>query len=163
MPRHRIDELLRLMKVGFDGSEHSLLANLATVRDESWDALPENAHRSIRNITHHVGLFKFIYANHAFRGADFDYDDPPGTPPAERLANRTAATEWLHEAHEYLITAVDELTDDAELDVPRKAHWGQMVPTYQLIVVMLQHDLYHAGEINRTRALLQDDDRWAGG
>jgi len=27
-------------------------------------------------------------------------------------------------------------------------------------VTMLEHDLYHAGEINRTRALLQDDDAW---
>lgn len=151
------------MQAGFEGPEHSLLANLATVHDESWDALPEGAQRSIRNITHHVGMFKFMYANHAFRGADFDYDDPPATPAAERLITRAAAIDWLHEGHEYLTTAIDVLADDAELDVPRKAHWGQMVPTYRLIVVMLQHDLYHAGEINRTRALLQDDDQWGGG
>ena len=56
--------------------------------------------------------------------------------------------------------SVRDLSDDAELDVPRKAHWGQLVPTYDLIVTMLEHDLYHAGEINRTRALLQDDDAW---
>ena len=34
---------------------------------------------------------------------------------------------------------------------------------YHIIVTMLEHDLYHAGEINRThrsRALLQDDDAW---
>jgi hypothetical protein len=26
---------------------------------------------------------------------------------------------------------------------------------------MIQHDLYHAGEINHLRALSQDADRWA--
>ena len=25
---------------------------------------------------------------------------------------------------------------------------------------MLEHDLHHAGEVNRTHALLQDDDAW---
>ncbi len=164
MARHRIDELLRLMGSGFDGPlEQSLFSNLKTVRDEDWVALPERAHRSIREMTLHVGLFKYIYANHAFRGAGMAYDDPPARPPAARLESVGSAMEWLREAHDYLTTAIDELPDDAELEVKRKAHWGEMLPTHTLIEIVLQHDLYHAGEINRTRALLQDDDRWAGG
>ena len=35
-----------------------------------------------------------------------------------------------------------------------------MVPTRFLIVNMIEHDVYHAGEINHTRALLQNDDAW---
>ncbi len=58
------------------------------------------------------------------------------------------------------MNAARVVQDDAELDVPRKAHWGEMLPTYDLVVIMLEHDLYHAGEINRTRALLQADDKW---
>ena len=160
MPRHRIEELLRLMDNGFSGSQHSLLANLKTVQEDCWDVLPAGGHRSVREITRHVGMFKYMYANHAFRGATLDYGDPPATPPAERLAGPEAATAWLREAHEYLTTAIAELGDDAELDVPRKAHWGSAVPTRFLVDTMLEHDLFHAGEINRTRALLQDDDRW---
>ena len=105
-------------------------------------------------------MFKFMYPDHAFRDASFDYDDPPATPPPEVLATPEAAIAWLREAHRYLTTAVDELEDDAELAVPRKAHWGQLVPTEKLITIPLQHDLFHAGEINHARALLQDDDRW---
>ena len=56
--------------------------------------------------------------------------------------------------------AVDELEDDAELEVPRKAHWGDLVPTNVLLTIVLQHDLFHGGEINHLRALLQDDDEW---
>ena len=158
--RPRIEELIRLMDRAFAGNEHSLVDNIRSVHDESWDALPEGANRSAREIARHVGLFKYMYANHAFRGADMDYSDPPADPAPERHATPGAATQWLGEAHAYLIDCVRELGDDAELDAPRKAHWGLHVPTHDLVVTMLEHDLYHAGEINRTRALLQHDDAW---
>lgn len=72
MARPRIDEIILLMDRAFAGNEHSLIENIRTVREESWNALPQGARRSIREITLHVGMFKFMYANHAFRGADFD-------------------------------------------------------------------------------------------
>ena len=153
MTRPRIEELVRLMDRAFGGNEHSLLDNIRSVRDESWEALPRGAKRSAREITRHVGPFKYIYANHAFDGADMDCSDPA----PERHATPAAATQLLGDAHAYLLGFVRDLSDDAGLDVPR---WGQLVPTYDLIVTMLEHDLYHAGEINRTRALLQDDDAW---
>lgn len=156
MSRPRIEELVGLMDRAFAGNEHSLLDNIRSVHDESWDALPQGAKRSARQIAPHVGLFKYIYANHAFGGGDMGYSDPA----PERHATPAAATQWLGEAHAYWIGCVRELSDDSELDVPRKAHWGQHVPTHNLIVTMLEHDLYHAGEINRTRALLQHDDAW---
>ena len=137
-----------------------MLSNLASVHDESWNRLPQGAKRSIRGMALHVGLFKYMYANHAFRGATLDYSDSPATPPQERLESLQAATEWLREAHAYLTGAFGEMADDSELLVPRKAHWGDYLPTYDLMVIMLEHDLYHAGEINRTRALLQNDDAW---
>ena len=158
--RARIDELLRLMHSGFAQGEFSLLANLASVDQASWTALPKGGHRSIRDLVHHVGMFKFVYANHAFHGADYDYDDPPATPPGSTIATPQAAIEWLREGHEYLTASIDQLGTDTELAVARKAHWGQLAPTELLITITLQHDLYHAGEINHARALLQDTDRW---
>ena len=101
-----------------------------------------------------------MYANHAFRDADLDYSDDPATPPPERLATADDAVEWLRQGHGYLTGCIRELVDDGELEVLRKTHWGGYVPTFPIIVTMLEHDLYHAGEINRTRALLQDDDAW---
>ena len=158
--RPRIEEFLRLMERAFEGNEHSLLDNVGTVTGDSWDALPPKASRSVREITRPVGLFKYMYANHAFRAADMDYFDPPANPPPERLTDPAVAVEWLREAHEYLTDCIGELESNSELEVPRKAHWGENAPTYHLIVTMLEHDLYHAGEINRTRALLQEDDEW---
>ena len=105
-------------------------------------------------------MFKFMYANHAFRGGDLDYSDDPATPPPGRVATIDAAVEWLREGHAYLTEGIRELSDDGELEVARKTHWGGLLPTYHIVVTILEHDLYHAGEINRTRALLQDDDAW---
>ena len=160
MARPRIELLLDLMDRAFSGNEHALLDNLATVEAESWTRVTDGGKRSIREITLHVGLFKYMYANHGFLGGDLDYGDEPATPAPERLATVDAAVEWLREAHSYLVRCVGDLSDDRELEALRKAHWGGLVPTFHIIVTMLEHDLYHAGEINRTRALLQDDDAW---
>ena len=160
MPRLRIDELLKLMNRAFSGGEHSLMDNLATVQESSWAVVPPGGSRSIRDIAHHVGMFKYMYANHGFADAVMDYDAPPATPAQARLATLESAAAWLREAHQYLAARVAELPDDSELDAPRKTHWGGFVPTRLLILTMIEHDLYHAGEINRSRALLQNDDAW---
>ena len=152
--------LLDLLDRAFSGNEHALLDNLATVKSDSWSRVPEGGKRSIQEITQHVGMFKFMYANHGFMDGDLDYSDDPATPPSERLATIGDAVEWLREGHACLTSCIRELADDHELEAPRKAHWGGLVPTYHIIVTMLEHDLYHAGEINRARALLQDDDAW---
>ncbi len=160
MAKTRIEELLALIDLAFEGSQHSLLMNIRSVAPECWERTPPSGSRSVRDLVAHVGMFKFMYANHGFRDASMDYDDPPATPAPERLSDSAAAEEWLREGHTYLTGCIRELESDAELDAPRKAHWGDLVPTYFLVTTMLEHDLYHAGEINHVRALLQDDDRW---
>ena len=160
MGRSRIEELLSLMDLAFEGSQHSLLKNLRSVAPDSWERKPPGGTRSIRNLVAHVGMFKFMYANRGFGDGSMDYDDPPATPAPERLSDPSAAEEWLREGHEYLTGCIRELESDAELDAPRRAHWGDLVSTYFLVTTMLEHDTYHAGEINHARALLQDDDRW---
>jgi hypothetical protein len=41
-------------------------------------------------------------------------------------------------------------------------HMGGQLPTRQIISIMIEHDLYHAGEINHLRALMQETDYWRG-
>ena len=42
----------------------------------------------------------------------------------------------------------------------RKANWGSEYETRWLMATIIEHDLYHAGEINHIRALAQGDDAW---
>ncbi len=69
--------------------------------------------------------------------------------------------EWLREGHRRLREHIASLEDE-ELAKPRRLHWGEMRETRGIIRTLVNHDLYHAGEINHLRALLRDDDRWPG-
>ncbi len=54
-----------------------------------------------------------------------------------------------------------ETLSDADLGVPRKTNWGELAETRWIVSVLIEHDLYHSGEINHIRALRQGNDRWA--
>jgi hypothetical protein len=63
--------------------------------------------------------------------------------------------------HERLRSGIAVLADDAELLRPRRTNWGELRETRWVIVVtMIQHDLYHAGEINHLRSPHQGKDQW---
>ena len=68
-------------------------------------------------------------------------------------------THWLRQVHASLIAHVRSLPDD-ELQKLRLANWGEQKETRWLLSTLLQHDVYHAGEINRMRSLMAGEDRW---
>jgi uncharacterized damage-inducible protein DinB len=55
------------------------------------------------------------------------------------------------------------LSDDAELSAMRAAPWGMPMRLDQLLGIVINHDLYHAGEINRQRALMRGAEGWDRG
>jgi len=68
--------------------------------------------------------------------------------------------EWLEQGHRRFRESIARL-DDGELLRPRPVNWGETKETRWIIRVMIEHDLYHAGEINHIRSLRQGNDRWA--
>jgi uncharacterized damage-inducible protein DinB len=157
-----IDTLAWLIEDAFEGDpEHSLLANLRDLRNEDWMALPPGGNRSIATILEHVGWCKRMYEDYAFGSASIRGDQPPVAPPeGESARPRGELLAWLTEGHRRWLASVRALPDDAELDRDRLTNWGERMPTRTIIRIMIAHDLYHAGEINHIRALLQETDRW---
>lgn len=157
-------ELLRyLLGESFDGNEeHSLLGNLRSVEPADWDSLPPGGSRSIRDIVAHVGGCLYMYENHAFGDARLTWTESLVEGPAPRGEPVPVDTvlAWLHEGNQRLDASVAAL-DDAALTESRRAPWGAMAETRWLISVMIEHNLYHAGEINHLRALRHRADRWA--
>jgi hypothetical protein len=159
MTRAAVDQLLYLLDQAFEGhDEHGLLVNLATARDDDWNWLPPGGVRTIAQIVEHVGECKFMYANHAFgdRNMSWHEFDARHNP----LPARPGQMDWLREGHALFYGCVEALAGDDELLVSRKAPWGKEYETRWLIGVMIEHDLYHAGEINHIRALAQGNDAW---
>ena len=85
--------------------------------------------------------------------------DRPGTiPTIEHDTPRTAVLEWLHEGQTRWRGSIASLENDRALRKMRRATWGELKETRWLIGTMIEHDLYHAGEINHIRALHHGND-----
>jgi uncharacterized damage-inducible protein DinB len=163
--RAGIDQYLYLMDAAFAGPDwHSLLTNVRALAPEDWLWLPPGGARPIAEMVAHVGACKYMYENHAFGDAALQWGEPLTNERRLATASEPAFDEllrWLEEAQRRLRASVAALDDDAELLRPRRTNWGELKETRWIIKSMIEHDLYHAGEINRMRALRQENDRWA--
>jgi len=158
MGRTTIAEYEWLIAQAFEGDdEHSLMANLASLADEEWGRTPGLAQRSVAGIVAHVAAAKHAYAESALGRGRRTFAEALHHAPRER----DALVAWLRQGHERLLALLAPLDDDA-LASPRPTHWGEQIPLRRVLAVLVEHDLYHAGEINHLRALLQGDDEWPG-
>jgi hypothetical protein len=157
-----IDTLAWLIEDAFEGDpSHSLLANLHDLRDQDWVALPPGCGRTISDILEHVAWSKWMYEDYAFGSASLRGNQPPLIPAGgKRSRPREELIAWLIDGHSHWLASVRSLPNDGELERERLTNWGERLPTRVLIRIMIAHDLYHAGEINHLRALLQGTDRW---
>lgn len=160
--RKEIEALVRLTQDAFDGDPgHSLLGNLREVRKNEWYTVPEGGGRSIADILEHVGWAKWMYEDHGFASASLKGDQPPMTPSTWPIARpRDELLEWINAGHRKWVASVRKLSDDSELKRQRLHLSGERMATRKLIHIMISHDLYHAGEINHLRCLIQGTDRW---
>jgi hypothetical protein len=152
-----VSQLLYLLDDAFQGPKwHSLLGNLQSVTPDDWLWVPPGGRRSIRDIVEHVGSAKLVYENYAFGDAKLTWDDP-FVIGGDRVSTIPSAIGWLEEVQARLRASIAVL-DDEELLRPRMHFTGTLKETRWLIAVMIEHDLYHAGELNHIRCLHQQDD-----
>ena len=159
MARGQIETLLALLEDAFQSDEeHSLLGNMRNVDDAVWLERPPGGVRPIAELFVHAAVGSWAYDDAAFRGRTGSWDEREASAPNRR----EPAIAWAREGHERLVESVAAL-DDSALDEERDTHWGGHRETRRIIFVAAKHNLYHAGEINHARALLQADDAWRAG
>lgn len=152
-----VTQVLYLFDDAFEGPDwHSLLVNLSSVTADEWLWVPPSGRRSVRYIVRHVGVGKYIYQNHAFGDASFTWEGLHAVADTH-VETITGAIEWLREGHQKLRASIAAL-DDEELLRPRLSPFDGPQETRWIIARMIQHDLYHAGEINHILALSRQDD-----
>jgi hypothetical protein len=155
-----IAQLVYLLDEAFGGPDwHSLRSNLQTLRPADWGWVPPGGQRSIKDIVQHVGSCKLMYHNHAFGNARLTWDHP-AVVAAGAVVSCDTAIAWLTDAHQQLRTSITAL-DDGDLLHLRMTNWGELKETRWIIAALIQHDLYHAGEINHLRSLRHEHDQWA--
>ena len=168
MSRIAIDMLVGQMNAAYrDDPFHALRKNLGSVRPDEWDVRPAgwsveefgaNPELSICHLALHVAGAKFMYADRAFGAASLEWADIK--LPA---LDMEAVLAWLDEGHRTFAEGLAALQDDAELSVERPAPWRAPLRRQQLIGIVINHDLYHSGEINRQRALIRGTEGWERG
>jgi hypothetical protein len=164
MSKSAIEQLVFMMDSAFAGdperpthSWHAVLVNLKSVRDEDWDWIPPGGRRTIRRLLLELGSCKYVCASRAFEDGSMSWE-VPGTIPTVDIQSRDEIVAWLSEGHRRLRDHVAALEDDAQLLLPRPSYWGEERAIRWQLNTMIQHDLYHAGEINHIRALHQQND-----
>ncbi|MDP9295687.1 MAG: DinB family protein [Actinomycetota bacterium] len=164
-----IEEVVYLLDEAFAGKGieetnegQSLLGNLRTVDEALWRAVPPGGIRTVESVAVHVGTCKVMYDEYAFGPGRLRWDDPELQPWPEGEAPMAEVIAWIKETHVRFVEHVRDLAD-SELAVPRRANWGEARETRWLISMILEHDTYHAGEINHIRSLLVSNDRWKWG
>ena len=158
--RNAIEQVLYSLEEAFEGYQ-SLLSNLRSVSREDWETLPASANRTILDIVRHVGECKYVYENHAWGDRSMRFDRPGTVPTVLAGADPEHVVEWLKVGQAQLKRRIEDMADDSELVQLRRANWGQDYETRWLLQVLIGHDLYHAGEINHIRSMLEGEDRWA--
>ena len=161
MTHTAVETLLYLLDESFSGNdEHSLMANLRSVRTDDWLWKPPGGHRSIRRIAEHAGTAYWVYGDHLFGpGTKMFQASLAEAPSAAAPDAMRESIAWIDEGYRRFREGVAAL-DDAALERPTKTHYGPVRETRFVISVMIGHAIYHAGEINHLRALRQEDDRW---
>ncbi len=158
--------LVYLMGEAFEGAgikesneSQSLMVNLASVDEKSWRVRLPRSLRTIESIALHVGSCKVMYRDHAFGSRTLTWSTSETQPWADGEAPLADTMEWLRQVHERLMVDVRSLTAQ-DLTQSRFANWGELRETRWLLSMLLQHDVYHAGEINHLRSLIAGEDRW---
>jgi hypothetical protein len=167
MGRTAIETLLHMMDVAYRADPFSALRrNVESVRPDEWHIRPAKwatdefgtwPELSICDVVLHVAGAKHMYASCAFADAPISMDDLK--PPA---LDMPAVLSWLDDGHRRLVDGLAALGDDIELMEERPAPWGQAYKMQRqlLITMMISHDLYHSGEVNRQRALIRGAEGW---
>jgi len=164
MPRNEVDILAELLDSAFqraipdDWSDgwHSLLSNLCSVRDEDWNWLPPDGKRPISRLAAHCGAAMRVYADYGFGAGKLQWTEV--IPPRDTMSTKAALIPWLVESHATLSSALASCSDDQLDDLRETWDRGDMRPRRWFATTMIDHILYHDGEINHIRALAQKND-----
>ncbi|GIV02847.1 MAG: hypothetical protein KatS3mg015_1677 [Fimbriimonadales bacterium] len=152
-----IELLLQLQDRAFRSSPwHSLLGSLTGISEEVFNSTPRRfsgfpwMDGSIRSIVYHVTGDKLVQFSQAFGDGSVTWDSL-----SIAKSDLTTMLRELEAAHEPLVRTLRSLTQD---DLSRKVRtWGgKKMTTLQFFLMLIEHDLYHAGQIRTMRNLLEE-------
>ncbi|MFQ6097291.1 MAG: DinB family protein [Armatimonadota bacterium] len=146
MARELIDDLIGRTKRAFE----DLLQHTEGLTEEQATQSPHPNVKSIWECVMHVAWCKRHHADHAFgTHTVFDWDAREQVCPTFADARRL-----LQDAHGEVFKHLCALQDDRELQRTVKNPEGEQVRLRQVLQTLINHDLYHLGQLVLMRQML---------
>lgn len=152
----QVNLLLALQERAFRCSPwHSLLDSLEGVRSDVFLRAPDQhdgfpwMDGSIRDILYHVTGDKVVQFSHAFGDGSITWENV-------EIARATVDVmlQQLHQAHAPLVETLSRQTDDT-LTKKVRTWGGKIMSIRDFFLMLIEHDLYHAGQIRMLRNLYE--------
>jgi hypothetical protein len=166
MARTAIELILGQFRAAYRGDPfHAFRQNLAAATPAEWDIRPSDwsveefgprPELSICDVAFHVGGAMVMYGDRAFGEAKLEWGDI-AVPDSRDM---DAVLGWLDSVLGGFEAGIAALTDDSELAEMRQAPWRVPMRRDRLIGLMVNHQLYHSGEVNRQRSLIRGSTGW---
>lgn len=152
-------DAVSLAKLQAEGSFGELLRTISDVNQELAYAVVKlkegeylHSNGSILGIVQHLACCKLMYASAAFRDGEVRWRDCAAR--LDQIASDwTASVEYLKESHAYWMAVLREVSSD-DLDRPGLTNWGEQWPRWRIIYCVIEHDAYHAGQIEVLKSQL---------
>jgi uncharacterized damage-inducible protein DinB len=136
---------------------HSLLSALKGISEKTFFFVPQQ-HRgfpwmdgSIRDIVYHVTGDKIVQLSAAFGGGKETWDSLASKLSKSDMAKMMRE---LHDAFELERSKLKSLSDD-ELEQKVTTWGGKRMKACDLFLMLIEHDLYHAGQIRYIRNVIE--------
>ena len=122
---------------------------------------PPNCYRSIIGTIKHAAGWSHVYRSYAFDAAPVHWRGlawPGGLRDTivKSEAYLVDVIAWLSLSHQLWQQDLGP-TRDEELDQPRPLHWGEKRPLFDIVCMIANHHVYHAGEINQLLAICRQE------
>lgn len=152
----RVDYLLMLQKRAFASSPwHGVLSALDGVSEDAFLHVPSRHNGfpwmdgSIRDIVYHIAGDKLVQLDSAFGDGSITWK----SLPIEKGEMPTMLID-MKNAHEHAVQQLAGQTDDTLRE--KVASWGgKRMTAEDLFLMLIEHDIYHAGQIRYIRNVIE--------
>ncbi|HWP31405.1 MAG TPA: DinB family protein [Fimbriimonadales bacterium] len=153
-----VESLLHYQERSFAKSPwHSLMGALKGISEEVFFWVPPKHHGfpwmdgSIRDIVYHVTGDKLVQISTAFEGGIVTWDTLKSELEKE---NMETMMKQLQEANNKVVNKLRDLSDE-ELPLKVSTWGGKRMTIMEFFLMLIEHDIYHAGQIRYIRNIAE--------
>lgn len=123
--------------------------------------VPLDGFRSIVGTLKHAAGWSHVYRSYAFDPSPiswYNLEWPHGLRDIIIKSESYLADliQWLDLSHKLWQQNLHRVQDD-ELDQRRPVHWGDTMPLFDIVHLIANHHIYHAGEINQLLSIYRQE------